>query len=103
MDYGYRVSVYHDGPEALSTFQREPAAYDMLITDMTMPKMRGAELAQKILEICPHMPVLLCSGYFDDASEQQALKTGIQKCLLKPVPSWYLLALIRKIFDGKHR
>jgi len=103
VDYGYRVSVYHDGPDALSAFQREPAAYDMLITDMTMPKMRGAELAQKILAICPHIPVLLCSGYFDDASEQQALKTGIRKCLLKPVSNRYLLMLIRKIFDGKNR
>jgi two-component system cell cycle sensor histidine kinase/response regulator CckA len=102
VDYGYKVSVYHDGPDALSAFQREPAAYDMLIADMTMPKMRGAELAQKILGICPHIPVLLCSGYFDDASEQQALKMGIQKCLLKPVSSRYLLTLIRKIFDGKN-
>jgi PAS domain S-box-containing protein len=103
VDYGYKVSVYHDGPEALSAFQKEPAAYDMLITDMTMPKMRGAELAQKILAISSHIPVLLCSGYFDDASEQQVLKTGIQKCLLKPVSNRYLLMLIRKIFDGENR
>jgi two-component system cell cycle sensor histidine kinase/response regulator CckA len=103
VDYGYKVFVYHDGPEALLAFQREPGAYDMLITDMTMPKMRGTELAQKVLAISSQIPVLLCSGYFDDASEQQALKTGIQKCILKPVPSRYLLMLIRKIFDGKNR
>jgi len=52
---------------------------------MAMPKMKGTDFAEKILAICPNMPVLLCSGYFDDASEQQALKLGIQKCLLKPV------------------
>ncbi|RLB90997.1 MAG: hypothetical protein DRH26_08700 [Deltaproteobacteria bacterium] len=101
-DYGYRVSTYQDGSEALSAFQRDPTSYDMVITDMTMPKMKGSELAQKMLAICPNMPVLLCSGYFDDALEQQALKMGIQKCLLKPVPGRYLLMLIRKIFDGKN-
>lgn len=101
--YGYRVSTYPDGQEALAAFQRDPASYDMVITDMAMPKMKGTDLAKKILAICPNMPVLLCSGYFDDASEQQALKMGIQKCLLKPVSNRYLLTLIREIFDGKNK
>jgi len=65
--------------------------------------MKGTELAQKILAICPNIPVLLCSGYFDDALEQQALDMGIRKCLFKPVPGRYLLMLIRKIFDDKNR
>ncbi|MCP4718201.1 MAG: response regulator [Desulfobacteraceae bacterium] len=100
-DYGYRVAIFRDAPGALSAFQAAPESYDLVITDMTMPKMKGMVLAEKILAISPNMPVLLCSGYIDDEYEQEALKIGIRKCLLKPVQIRYLLMLIRKIFDGK--
>jgi len=101
-DYGYRVSIYLEGPGALEAFQAAPESYDLLITDMTMPKMKGSLLAEKILAIRPDLPVLLCSGYLDDAMEQQALDIGIRKCLLKPVSNQSLLMLIRKIFDDKN-
>jgi PAS domain S-box-containing protein len=99
--YGYRVSIYLDGPGALTAFQAAPESYDLLITDMTMPKMKGSLLAEKILAIRPDLPVLLCSGYLDDATEQQVLGIGIRKCLLKPVANQSLLMLIRKIFEEK--
>ena len=101
-DYGYRVSIYLDGPVALEAFQAAPESFDLLITDMTMPKMKGSLLAGKILAIRPDLPVLLCSGYLDDTTEQQALDIGIRKCLLKPVPNRSLLMLIRKILDDKN-
>jgi PAS domain S-box-containing protein len=101
-DYGYRVFTYHNGVEALSAFQQDPGAYDLIITDRTMPKMKGTELAQKIFKICPDIPVLLCSGYFDEAAEQQALTMGIKECLVKPVPGPYLLMRIRTLLDGEN-
>ena len=98
-DYGYRVSIYLDSSRALEAFQAAPESYDLLITDMTMPKMKGSLLAEKILAIRPDLPVLLCSGYLDDVIEQQSLDIGIRKCFLKPVTNRSLLMLIRKIFD----
>jgi CheY-like chemotaxis protein len=102
-DYGYQIFTYHNGREALSAFCQDPTGYDLIITDMAMPKMNGTELAKKILARSPHIPVLLCSGYIDAAQEQLALQMGIKKCLVKPIPGRYLLMLIRTLLDDQNR
>jgi hypothetical protein len=63
---GYDVITAADGVEALGVLERDPRPIDLLITDVIMPRMGGAELAQRAHEIAPQMPVIFTSGYSGD-------------------------------------
>ncbi len=63
-----------------------------------MPDLTGAELARKMLEIRPAMPIILCTGYSSVISEEEALKMGIKKYLLKPLRRKDLSKAIRDVF-----
>jgi signal transduction histidine kinase/ActR/RegA family two-component response regulator len=82
---GYRVVTSNDSVKALDIFLDEKEKFDLVITDMTMPKMTGKALAAKILEIEPDIPVILCSGYSDDILLDMAKEMGIEEYLIKPI------------------
>jgi PAS domain S-box-containing protein len=96
-DLGYGVDVFQDGLQAFSEFKKSPNCYDLVITDMTMPKMTGDELAKEILKIRPGLPIVLCTGYSDRITEEKAFETGICEFIQKPLNSHDLTSLIRKI------
>ena len=60
---GYSVTTRTSGIEALELFRNKPDAFDLVITDMTMPRMTGDKLAIELIKIRPDIPVILCSGY----------------------------------------
>jgi len=93
---GYRVVAVRDSAEALDLFAGEPAGFDLVITDLTMPKMTGIELARKILEISPDIPVILSTGFNDLIDEGEAKSLGIRELLLKPTDIRELKNTIRK-------
>ncbi|HQO81465.1 MAG TPA: response regulator, partial [Deltaproteobacteria bacterium] len=93
---GYRVVAIRDSAEALDLFASEPAGFDLVITDLTMPKMTGIELARKILEISPGIPVILSTGFNDLIDEGEAKSLGIRELLLKPTDIRELKNTIRK-------
>jgi two-component system cell cycle sensor histidine kinase/response regulator CckA len=82
---GYEVTVENGAFEALETFEGRPNAFDLIITDYTMPRMTGLELAGAILAIRPEIPVILCSGYSDMISEEKIREAGIREFIMKPV------------------
>jgi signal transduction histidine kinase/CheY-like chemotaxis protein len=82
---GYEVTARTDSNEALKEFSEKPQNFDLVITDMTMPHMMGDELAKKLLDIKPDIPVILCTGFNEDITEEKALSMGIQKFVMKPV------------------
>ena len=82
---GYVVHRYAMGQDALDALRQEPGQYDLLITDMAMPKMTGAEFARAALKIDPNVPIILCTGYSADLSYDQAKEIGICSVLQKPV------------------
>ena len=96
---GYQVTARTDSMEALREFSQEPQNFDLVITDMTMPQMTGDELAQKLLDIKPDIPVILCTGFNEDITEEKALSMGIQKFVMKPVIKSDLAATIRSVLD----
>jgi signal transduction histidine kinase len=61
---GYTVSCHPDGVSAWEAFSRDPQGHDILVTDYTMPRMTGLELAKKVKSVRPTMPIIVCSGYF---------------------------------------
>lgn len=94
---GYTVTTNTSSSEALQRFRADPAAYDLIITDQTMPEMTGAELARKMLVIRPDLPIILCTGYSSQMSEEEALALGVRKFVMKPVRFQELYQAIRDV------
>ena len=59
---GYKLTGVTSSMEALDLFRAAPDRFDLVITDMTLPKMTGIDLSREILQIRPDMPIILCSG-----------------------------------------
>jgi PAS domain S-box-containing protein len=100
---GYRVTAVANGPEALKTFRENPDDFDLVITDMTMPGMTGAELSREILKIKPGFPIILCTGFSEIISEGEAKAMGIRRFLMKPVFLDTLAGEIRAVLDASRR
>ncbi|MCF6248148.1 MAG: ATP-binding protein, partial [Desulfobacula sp.] len=96
---GYRVTAFMSSPEAFETFSKTPDSFDLVITDMTMPNITGAELAGQIFEINPDMPIILCTGYSELINPEKADSLGIQGYVSKPVLKRELANIIRKVLD----
>jgi signal transduction histidine kinase/CheY-like chemotaxis protein len=96
---GYQVTARTDSAEALKVFAEHPQNFDLVITDMTMPHMTGDQLAQKMLDIEPNIPVILCTGFNQGITEEKALAMGIQKFVMKPVVKKELATTIRTVLD----
>jgi len=97
---GYQVTACTSSVEALQHFQNDPAAFDLIITDMTMPHMTGKELATEILKINPGLPIILCTGFSETITEEAAKHIGIQAFILKPIVMSDLAVTMRKVLDG---
>ncbi len=97
---GYEVVGCRDGLQALELFRQNPDQFDLLCTDMTMPRMTGAELAAAVLKIKPTMPVVLCTGFSELINEEKAREIGIARYLMKPVSRELLAQTIRNALDG---
>lgn len=98
---GYQVQLFADSEEALAAFRADPQACDMVVTDQTMPHLSGMELAKKFLAIRPELPIILSTGYSSQASEEDALRAGIRRFIMKPVNIGQLAAAIREILDQR--
>jgi len=98
---GYDVVVFENGINALDAFNASPGTFDLIITDMAMPKMTGIELAEKIIQIRDDIPIILCTGYNDSLSKKRANEIGISRYVQKPVASRKLLTIIQEELQGK--
>ncbi len=98
---GYAVTAQTSSQSALALFREQPEAFDLVITDMTMPNMTGDRLAAEIMKIRPDMPVILCSGYSRKMSDAALSSAGIRALLAKPVAKKELAATIRRVLDEK--
>ena len=86
--------------EALEAFKAGPDKFDMVITDMSMPKMSGDKLAVELIKIRPDIPVLLCTGYSESMTEEKIKNIGIKGLLLKPIVIKDLAKKIREVLDS---
>jgi len=97
---GYRVTAQISSTEALNIFCSQPEQFDLVITDMTMPTMTGIELALKLMNIRPNIPIILCSGFNEMVSEEKAKALGIKSYIQKPVELSVLGQLIRDVLEN---
>ncbi len=98
---GYQVTAKTSSLEALEIFRAQPDAFDLVITDMTMPSLTGRELAEKIIAIRYDMPIILSTGFSDLVNEKQAKEAGIREFVMKPYEIRTLAGAIRKALEQK--
>jgi len=101
---GYEVVGCSTPAEALALFQAHPERFDLVISDQSMPKMTGTELAKAILNLRPGFPIIICTGFSPDSGEgitqKQAEAVGIREVHLKPLERFETAAAIRRVLDG---
>ena len=95
--FGYRVIKTTSSEEALETFRADPGAFDLLITDMTMPVLTGKELAREIKFLRPDLPIILCTGFSELINETKARESGIDAFLMKPYAVGDLVRTIHRV------
>jgi PAS domain S-box-containing protein len=94
---GYRVTAIDSAVKALEVFKKNPAGFDVVITDQTMPQLTGYELAQRLMEIRTAIPIILCTGYSDLVTAESAIAGGIRAFVIKPLNRLAIAETIRKV------
>ncbi|BBO71274.1 hypothetical protein DSCA_52040 [Desulfosarcina alkanivorans] len=98
---GYRVAARTSSLEALTLFNQDPDAFDLVITDLTMPQLAGKVLAEKIHAIRPDIPIILSSGFSTAISDDDARSMGFSAYLKKPLVMGELAIAVRNVLDGE--
>jgi CheY-like chemotaxis protein len=96
---GYQVITHMDSQEAINVFRANPQAFDLVVSDMTMPGMTGDELAIEMLKIRPDIPILICSGFSEKMTEEKARNIGVKAFLMKPLSLRKLSQKVRQAID----
>jgi CheY-like chemotaxis protein len=96
---GYQVTAQTSSLEALELFHENPDQFDLIISDQTMPKMTGIQLAQKVRQIKKHIPIIVCSGFSESLNEENFKSQEIDAFLMKPVLKTNLFKTIRQVLD----
>ncbi|TKB06923.1 ATP-binding protein [Desulforhopalus sp. IMCC35007] len=97
---GYQTTSFFSSVQALAYFKKHSDSIDMVITDMTIPQMTGAEMSEQMLALRPDLPIIICTGYSEVLDADTASRMGIAFFVLKPVIIHQLAIQMRKIFDG---
>ena len=99
--FGYHAEVMTDPVKALEIFRQDPDRFDLVVSDMTMPGMRGDFFAEELFSIRPGMPLILCTGYNEAIDEVRAAAIGVRHYLEKPLSMQRLLTSVRNALDRK--
>jgi two-component system, cell cycle sensor histidine kinase and response regulator CckA len=96
---GYRVITRADSVNAMETFSADPHKFDLVITDHTMPALQGADLAEKLGEIRPDVPVILVTGLNPTPSLLLSRYAPLRAVLTKPIDFVQLSHRLRQFLD----
>jgi PAS domain S-box-containing protein len=99
--YGYKVVSEVDSAAAFERFCAAPSDFQVVITDQTMPGLTGVELAKRIRQIRPEIPVFICTGYSESVNKEDLKTLPLCEIVLKPVDMRALNAAMRRHLDEK--
>ena len=102
-DWGLTVTVAGDGATARERFAEQPAAWDLVLTDHTMPRMTGLELAREVRRLRPALPIVLLTGYAEGLSDEVLRGAGVSLLLHKPVDPGLLFARLGELLGAAGR
>lgn len=97
---GYEVTASTSSTEALKLFQSRPDRFDLVITDMTMPQITGEKLARELIKIRNDIPIIICTGFSEKVTAENAKMIGIKEFAMKPLMMQDLAQTIRKALNG---
>jgi CheY-like chemotaxis protein len=97
--FGYNVTGKTSCVEALALFETAPDTFDLVITDMAMPRMIGTKFAEKLIKIRPDIPIIICTGFSDKLDHETAKALGIKDYLHKPILINDLSSKVRNVLD----
>jgi len=100
---GYKVTTKADGASALRAVEKEPKAWDLVVTDQELPKMRGIDLAIQLRALRSDLPLIMCSSGVNEQLEMEAKAAGIQRVCATPMTGNQLAAIVREIFDARRK
>jgi PAS domain S-box-containing protein len=98
---GYRVTGMTDPRQAFELIRQAPAAFDLLVTDQTMPHMTGTELAGRLKSVRPGLPIILCTGYSDAGTGEPNGGSAVRTVLMKPFSVREIAEAIRRALDSR--
>ena len=93
-----KVTALTNSVEALEVFRDKPNHFDLVITDIIMPKMTGEVLAKELIAIRPDIPIILCTAYSEGLVKNRAEAMG-GVFLIKPFDLYELSKAIRKVLN----
>ncbi|MFZ5448354.1 MAG: tetratricopeptide repeat protein [Thermodesulfobacteriota bacterium] len=99
---GYQVTAFTDSPSALKAFRKNPDDFDLVVTDSSMSKLSGLELAEELLRLRPNLPIILATGFSEAEKISRAQQIGVKECLEKPILAGDLDKVLRRLLDGHH-
>ena len=92
--WGLEVVTCADGVEARDAFAEDPQGFDALVTDQTMPRLTGLQLAKLVTRMRPGIPVILCTGYGEDLKPRELEAAGVRTLAKKPIEPQQLRQLL---------
>jgi CheY-like chemotaxis protein len=96
---GYEVVGMTSSMQALEEFRRNPDRYDLVLMDQNMPGLKGEALAKELLAIRKSLPIILCTGYAEEWTPEQARALGVREYLTKPISLDALAAIVRRTLE----
>jgi CheY-like chemotaxis protein len=97
---GYEVAVANDPIRALELLRNTPAAFDLVITDYSMPRMSGVEFARLVMTLRPGLPVVLLTGFLEDFPADRLSEAGVRRLVRKPVTAFDLVQAVHDVLQG---
>ncbi|BAU50180.1 histidine kinase [Sulfurifustis variabilis] len=94
--WGVEVTVRNNPVEAQALFAEHPDRFDLVVTDQTMPKLTGLELARALSALRPGLPVLLYTGYAERLTEEQTRAAGVRALVRKPIDTRQFFVLLEE-------
>ena len=96
---GYRVSGFVDAELALAAFRARPQHFDVVVTDLSMPRMSGFDLAEALQAIRPDVPIVMTTGYVKREDQERAVRMGLRDLILKPDTIEQLGQVLDQVFN----
>jgi len=99
--WGLEVEAHADGAAARDAFTEDPQAFNLVLTDQTMPKLTGLQLSRHVQQMRPEIPVILCTGYGDELQARDLEAAGVRTLAHKPVEPAALRALLEASLSAR--
>ena len=98
---GYRVTPCSSSLNALERCRRCPDAFDLIITDLTMPDLTGDQLSESVCRVRPDLPIIIYTGFGELREKKMNGLRAVKGILNKPLTVKEVSCMIRRVLDGK--